>query len=215
MGKTTILLVRHGESEGNVLGVFTGHSGYSLSELGRAQAAKTAEYIRTHYQVDAVYSSDLPRAFQTAEYTAKAFGLPVVTDAGLREVYAGDWENRRYVDLAAEYADTYSMWSTDFWNAYCVGDETVKQVGERVVKTLTSIAEANPGKCIVVAGHATTIRGALCKISELYEPVLRTFGWGGNCAISEITYTDGEFKVVDANKSEHLADMLTELPSSL
>ena len=215
MEKTTILLVRHGESEGNVLGVFTGHSGYSLSELGRRQAAKTAEYIHANYQVDAVYSSDLPRAFQTAEYTAKAFGLPVVTNAGLREVNAGDWENRRYVDLAVAYGDTYSMWSTDFWNAYCVGGETVKQVGERVVKALACIADANPGKCILVAGHATTIRSALCRISELYEPVMDTFGWGGNCAISEITYVDGKFEVISANKAEHLADMLTELPSSL
>ena len=215
MKETTILLVRHGESEGNVLGVFTGHSGYPLSELGHAQAARTAEYIRAHYQVDAVYSSDLPRAFQTAEYTAKAFGLPVITDAALREVYAGDWENCRYVDLAATCTDIYSMWSTDFWNAFCVGGETVKQVGERVVNALAAIAEANPGKCILVAGHATTIRGALCRISELYEPALRTFGWGGNCAISEITYADGKFKVVAANKSEHLTDMLTELPSSL
>lgn len=215
MKDTTILLVRHGESEGNVLGVFSGHSGYPLSTLGHTQAAKTAEYIHANYQVDAVYSSDLPRAFQTAEYTAKAFGLPVVTNAGLREIYAGDWENCRYVDLAVSYADTYFMWSTDFWNAYCVGGETVKQVGERAVNALVSIAEANPGKSIVVAAHATTIRGALCKISESYEPIVQTFCWGGNCAISELTYTDGKFKVVSANKADHLADMLTELPSSL
>ena len=73
MKDTTILLVRHGESEGNVLGLFTGHSGYSLSKLGHTQAAKTAEYIHATYEVDAVYSSDLPRAFQTAEYIAKTF----------------------------------------------------------------------------------------------------------------------------------------------
>ena len=215
MKDTTILLVRHGESEGNLLGLFTGHSGYSLSKLGHTQAAKTAEYIHATYEVDAVYSSDLPRAFQTAEYTAKAFGLPITTNAALREINAGNWENRRYVDLAVAYSDTYSMWSTDFWNAYCVGGETVKQVGERVVNALSHIAEANPGRCIVVAGHATTIRGALCRMSELYEPVMQTFGWGGNCAISRVAYSDGKFKIISVNKAEHLADLLTELPSSL
>lgn len=215
MSDTTILLIRHGQSEGNIRGLFTGHSGYPLSELGHRQAAKTAEYIRANYQVDAVYSSDLPRAFQTAEYTANAFGLPVVTNSGLREIYAGDWENCRYVDLAVSHADTYSMWSTDFWNAYCVGGETVKQVGERAVNALVSIAEANPGKCIVVAAHATTIRGALCKISELYEPAVQIYGWGGNCAVSELTYSDGKFNVVFTNMTDHLANMLTELPSSL
>lgn len=215
MSKTMILLVRHGESEGNVLGVFSGHSGYPLSELGHKQAAKTAEYIRANYQVDAVYCSDLPRAFQTAEHTAKAFGLPIVTNAGLREICAGDWENCRYVDLAVSYADTYSMWGTDFWNAYCVGGETVKQVGERAVKALTSIAEDNIGKCIVVAAHATTIRGALCKISELYEPIVQTYGWGGNCAISELNYTDGKLQVVSSNFADHLSGFSTTLPSDL
>ena len=96
MKKTTILLVRHGESMGNVLKLFTGHSGYPLSDLGHTQAARTAEYIHANYQVDAVYSSDLPRAFQTAEHIAKAFKLPVITHAGLREIYAGDWENERF-----------------------------------------------------------------------------------------------------------------------
>ena len=51
MDKTTILLVRHGQSEGNILGVFTGHSGYPLSELAHKQAAMTAEYIKGKYKV--------------------------------------------------------------------------------------------------------------------------------------------------------------------
>ena len=88
MPKTRILLVRHGESEGNVLGVFTGHSGYPLTENGHRQAKLTAEYIRENYPVEAVYSSDLPRAYQTAEHIARAFDLPVVTDCCFREIRA-------------------------------------------------------------------------------------------------------------------------------
>ena len=215
MKKTTILLVRHGESMGNVLGLFTGHSGYPLSDLGHTQAARTATYILENYQVDAVYSSDLPRAFQTAEHTAKAFHLPVITHAGLREINAGDWENCLFKDLLPLYPDSFPLWHDDFLNAYCVGGETVREVSERGVKALYEIAEANSGKCIVVASHATTIRGALWKISGAPESAMRDMQYSANCGISELVFADGKLQIVSMNYAEHLAELQTKLPSNL
>ena len=215
MKYTTILLVRHGQSEGNVLGLFTGHSGYPLSKLGHAQAAKTAEYIRANYQVDAVYSSDLPRAFQTAEHTAKVFGLPVITNPGLREINAGDWENQLFVDLPGLYPDSFPLWKTDFLNAYCVGGETVRQVGERGSKALYEIANANPGKCIVVASHASTIRSSLWRIAGAPESEMQNFLYSANCGVSELAFVDGKLHIVSINYADHLADLQTVLPSSL
>jgi len=215
MKNTTILLVRHGQSEGNVLGLFTGHSGYPLSELGHAQAAKTAEYIHANYQVDAVYSSDLPRAFQTAEHIAKAFGLPITTNAGLREINAGDWENRLFNELLPLYPNSFPLWRNDFFNAYCVGGESVSQVGERGTKALYAIAEANPGKCIAVASHATTIRSSLWKISGTPESAMQNMLYSANCGVSELAYVDGKLEIVSMNYADHLADLQTVLPSNL
>lgn len=215
MEGTTILLVRHGQSMGNVLALFTGHSGYPLSELGHIQAAKTAEYIHENYKVDAVYSSDLPRAFQTAEHTAKAFRLPVVTNAGLREIDAGDWENQLFDALLPLYPDSFPLWRNDFLNAYCVGGESVREVGERGVKALYEIAEANSGKCIVVASHATTIRSSLWKISGEPESAIQNLPYSANCGVSELVLIDGTLRIVSLNYAEHLADLQTELPSNL
>ena len=215
MNDTTILLVRHGQSEGNVLGLFTGHSGYPLSKLGHTQAAKTAEYIHANYQVDAIYSSDLPRAFQTAEHTAKAFGLPVVTHAGLREINAGDWENKYFDDLLPQYPDSFPLWRNDFLNAYCVGGESVRQVGERGTKALYEIAEANLGKCIVVASHATTIRSSLWRISGTPESEMQNMLYSANCGVSELVLKNGKLQIVSMNYADHLADLQTVLPSNL
>ena len=215
MSKMTILLVRHGQSEGNVLGLFTGHSGYPLSELGHKQAAKTAEYIHANYQVDAVYCSDLPRAFQTAEHTAKVFGLPVITHAGLREINAGDWENQSFDALLPLYPDSFPLWRNDFLNAYCVGGESVREVGERGAKALYEIAEENPGKCVVVASHATTIRSSLWKISGAPESAMQDMLYSANCGVSELSYVDGKLQIVSMNYADHLADLQTVLPSNL
>lgn len=86
---TRLLLVRHGESEWNAVGRWQGWADPPLSELGRRQAAVAAQAVGA---VDAVVSSDLQRAQQTASIIAGELGIgPVVVDAGLRERAAGDW----------------------------------------------------------------------------------------------------------------------------
>ena len=215
MGETTILFIRHGQSEGNILGVFAGHSGYPLSDLGHKQAKITAEYIRKKYSVDAVYCSDLPRAFQTAEYIAKAFDLPVVTDASLREIDAGRWENKAFSDLPTLFSEAFTIWLEDLIHARCTGGESVLEVAERATNSLQCIAAANPGKCIAIVAHATTIRASLWKISGATEDAMQSLCWGSNCGISELCFSDGELQILSQNITEHLSDLVTELPKNL
>ena len=75
--KTKIYLVRHGQSEGNLHDQFIGHTDIALTELGRRQAEMAAVYLESIH-LDAIYSSDLQRAYDTACATAKRKGLPVV-----------------------------------------------------------------------------------------------------------------------------------------
>ena len=172
MGKTTIILVRHGQSEANLTDTFAGHSGYSLTPLGREQAARTAAYIKETYPVDAVFSSDLPRAFQTAEYIARAFGLPITTDAHFREIFAGDWEGVQFDQLTEQYPTEFAVWQKDIGNARCTNGESVSEVIERVYNGLLGIAEN--GKCIVVATHATPLRSVYGRLrmmlTWIYKP---------------------------------------------
>ena len=215
MGKTTILLVRHGESEGNVLNVFTGHRAYPLTPMGHRQAAITAQYIKEHYAVDAVYSSDLPRAFQTAEHIALQYELPIVTDPALRELYGGQWENRDFSELPDQYPQDFSVWSNDTIHARCTGGESVLELTARVVTGIRKIAEKHPGKTLVMVSHATPIRATLWKASGSPEDAFQTTGFGCNCAVSELILKDGELHTVSANYTEHLQGCKTQLPSNI
>lgn len=215
MSKTTILLIRHGQSEGNILGVFTGHSGYPLSDLGHKQAEMTAEYIRRNYDVGAVYCSDLPRAFQTAEHIAKGFALPIVTNCRLREINAGDWENKPFADLPELFPDAFTLWLEDLIHARCTGGESVLEVAERSANALQDIAVSNLGKCIAVVAHATPIRAALWKLSGASEDAMQDLCYGSNCGISELSFIDGALQIVSQNITEHLRDFVTELPKNL
>ena len=215
MNKTTILLIRHGQSMGNILGVFTGHTGHPLSELGYRQAEMTADYISKHYKITAVYSSDLPRAFQTAEPIARAFGLPIVTDARLREINVGEWENKPFAEMPVLFPHSFQLWLDDLIHARCPGGESVIEVAGRAVDSITAIAMANPGKCVAVIAHATTIRSALWKFSGAPESAMQKLGWGGNCGISELCFENNVFQIVSQNITEHLQDFVTELPKKL
>lgn len=215
MEKTRILLVRHGESEGNVLHVFTGHRAYPLTPMGHKQASITAQYIKERYAVDAVYSSDLPRAFQTAEHIALQYALPVVTDPVLRELYGGQWENKEFSQLPDQYPQDFFVWSNDTIHARCTGGESVLELTDRVMNGITAIARRHPGQTIAIVSHATPIRTALWKISKSSEAAFQTTNFGCNCAVSELSFENGVFKVISANYTDHLQDCKTQLPSNI
>lgn len=215
MSKTTILLVRHGQSMGNIEGVFTGHTGHVLSDLGLKQAAMTADYLYKNYKVDAVYSSDLPRAFQTAEPTAQAFGLPIVTDARFREINVGEWDRKPFAHMLELYPEDYTVWMEDLIHARCTGGESVLEVAERVMDGINAFAAANPDKCVVVVTHATPLRCALWKISGAPESAIQDMSWGGNCAVSELVCVDGKFEIVSLNYMDHLSGFASALPSNV
>lgn len=215
MDKTTILLVRHGESEGNVLGVFTGHSGYPLTKLGHKQAELTAEYIAEHYPVSAVYSSDLPRAFQTAEHIAHKFMLPVVTDCRFREINAGKWENKPFSELPMLFSADYAVWKNDIAHARCTDGESVLEVAQRAINALSDVAAKHAGQCIVVVAHATPIGTTVCAVSEVTAENMKGRSWGSNCAINEFEFADGKLRIIREYFAEHLAGLATELPSNV
>ena len=84
--------MRHGQSESNLAKYFAGQMNVHLSELGHKQAEVTSEYLKT-IPVDVIYSSDLYRAYETAQHTAEKKGLPIHTSPKLREIFAGGGKN--------------------------------------------------------------------------------------------------------------------------
>lgn len=141
---TRILLVRHGETEWNVIERVQGWTDTKLNAMGVSQAAALAKRLRD-MPITAVYSSDSSRAVQTAAPTAEQHGLPVQTLPELREKGFGVWEGLTVGDLERDYAD--------LWHRYHVlheldsaipGGETYTQVLDRMREALCRILDAHP-----------------------------------------------------------------------
>lgn len=212
---TRLLFVRHGQSKANLDGVFAGQIDPALTELGCRQAECTAEFIAENYRVDAVYSSDLQRAYKTGLAVGEKLGLPVTADKGLREIFAGDWEGRGFDELASENSPAYRLWFQDIGNAKCPGGETVAELASRIYETVRRIAEAHQGQTLVLASHATPIRTVEWTASGKDPSHMQQIPWVSNASVSEFVYDSGVLSPVSISQDAHLADMKTELPSNI
>ena len=213
-GKTIMYLVRHGESEANKRDAFLGHMDLPLTERGLAQAQLAAEYLST-LKVDAIYSSDLQRAYQTACATAERLGLPVKTDPNLREVDAGEWDNMTFAELWEKYPETFGIWANDIGNAGCDGGETAKQLRSRVMGALGYIARANRGKTVLVFCHGTPIRIAGCIGKGMPIEALKDIPWAANGSATTLEYENGSFRLVEYSREEYMGALVTKLPENV
>lgn len=212
---TKLLMVRHGQSEANNLNIFAGNYDIELTELGHKQAQCTAKFIAENYKVDKVYASDLKRAFKTAEYIAKEFGLEVIPEKNFREISAGKWEGEKFDIIMEKYAEDWGKWTTDIGNAGCTGGETAKELAERVCNAMKKVAEENEGKTVVIGTHATPVRSAQCLFSGHSLDEMKNIPWTSNASVTEIDYRDGKFVLVKAGQDRHLEEFKSELPANV
>ena len=212
---TRILLIRHGESTANREQVFSGHYDIELEEKGKLQAKQTAEYVVRTYQIDKVYASDLKRAYETGKAVADIIGTDVVTDARLREVYGGKWEAVKFLELPQLYPEDYKTWMEDIGNVRCTGGESIKEMAQRVYDTVLEIAKENDGKTIVIATHATPIRGLQSMIQTGGTEKMQQIRWVTNASVSELEYVDGCWNYIKIGYDEHLEELCSRLPEDI
>lgn len=84
-----IVVIRHGESEGDILNVHEGRADFNLTEKGHLQAEAMAEYVRKNYNIDKIYVSTLKRAVQTATHLSEKIAVPIILDDNLMEFNNG------------------------------------------------------------------------------------------------------------------------------
>lgn len=152
---TRILLVRHGESEWNAIGRWQGWADPALSDLGREQAWEASRAVGT---VDAIVSSDLQRAMQTALIISEAIGVgPVMTDADLRERDVGEWTGHTREEIEERWPGSYEAWRTGGMPNPPGGEDNDKII-ERLLRGLRTIATELDGAEVLVVAHGGVIR---------------------------------------------------------
>ena len=152
---TTIFLARHGESDWNVAKRFQGHSDRPLTERGREQAHALADLVASE-KIEAVYTSPLSRARETAEIVAARVGLEPVALAELREVDTGSWSGLSRADVETRFPEGFTRWRSggSGWE----DGETYEEMAERVIGALRTIAEDHPDGRVLIISHGGPIR---------------------------------------------------------
>lgn len=176
---TLLLLARHGQTDWNRDGIWQGQADPPLNAVGRAQARRLAERLRP-VPLDAIYSSDLRRAVETAEIVAAAKGLPVVTDPRLREADVGSWTGLTREEIARRFPG---------WTSH--DGEPPDRFRARAVAATEDIAAAHQGGTVLLVCHGGIVRAL--QRHALGEP-LPVIDKGGLYALQ---VEDGRFRPVD------------------
>lgn len=208
---TTLIIVRHGQSTGNVEGLYCGQLDFPLTKKGFAQAELAGAYLKEAYQIDAIYASDLCRAMQTAEPTARAFGLEIIPDKDLRETCVGEWQGHDADMICRTKAEEINRWRTD-WSYAPKGGETLQQLHDRVHRFLDRVLAEHRDETVAVFGHAGSIGSILGRCipdREKRREITKDCDLG-NAAISVLKFNGSEFVEVTVwDYKKHLEGLST------
>lgn len=153
------LLIRHGRAAWNAEGRFMGQLDIPLDELGRAQAAALANRLRDE-QVDAIYSSDLSRAWNTAlaVQSRLATGADLKPDSRLREMNFGDWQGLTYAEIQERDPGALATWEKARLNSAPPHGETLLEFSERVMSVYQELCEAHVGQTLILVAHGGSLQ---------------------------------------------------------
>lgn len=153
----TYYIVRHGQTEWNILGKTQGHGNSQLTEKGILQAKELSVGMEK-YHIDMIFSSDLGRAVQTAEIVGEKFGIKVQQTEALREMGFGEWEGKLIPEITEKYSDIYKTWRNEPHLAKIPGGETLDTIKKRLEIFIEELNEKYDNKNILLVSHSVTVR---------------------------------------------------------
>jgi probable phosphoglycerate mutase len=205
---TRIVAIRHGETAWNVATRIQGQLDVPLNDTGRWQARRVALAV-VQEGIEAVYSSDLARAYETAQSVAAGAGVAIVTDAGLRERGFGDFEGFTYREVQERWPEQSERWRRRDPDFSPAGGETLRLFYDRCVQTATRLAAAHPGQTIALVAHGGVMDCLYRAATRLDLQAPRSWQLG-NASINRLLYTPQGFTLIGWSDTFHLEDMSPE-----
>ena len=205
---TTIILCRHGESEGNREARFGGHGPTPLTALGRTQAQATADRL-VRAGVDAIYSSDLVRAQQTADIIAATLGSSYESTPALRERSVGIFTGLSFDEARERFPNEYEALLRRDPDSCPPGGETYLQCRARASAFLDDSLVRHPGQRIVLVSHHLALYQLVLHILDVENQANpRFYVRVDNCALHRFErYPDGVWQVLALNDGAHLSSV--------
>lgn len=200
---TTIILVRHGQTEWNRNERFRGRADIPLNQTGLEQAEATGVSIAARWQPVAIYASPLSRAMQTAQATARYFELPVQPLIGLIDIDYSQWQGLSPDEARERWPEQVDNWYMAPEKALIPGGETLQDLRTRLMATLNQICKKHPDETIMLVGHTVVNRimllGVLGLGNERFWRIRQD-----TCAINIIEWDGNDFTLVFLNDTCHL-----------
>ena len=155
---TRVWCIRHGETAWNATGRWQGHAPVPLNDTGLRQSRQLGHYLAHNgTRIDALYSSDLKRAMQTAEAIAGPLGLPIYPEPRLREVDLGDWQGLTREEAEAWDPVRYAAFRTDWYNVPTPNGETRTALKARARAAFDDLAARHPDQVVGLVSHGGTL----------------------------------------------------------
>lgn len=170
---TSLILIRHGETDWNVSGRYQGQADPSLNQRGIEQSRQLAKELSS-IGLDVLYTSPLQRAVQTAQIIADKLHIPVHHEPRLKEIHQGDWQTRLRSEIESLYPRMFKRWETEPWEVTPPQGEHLSQVQTRVYAAIDDILTRHPGERIGIVAHRIPIALIKMRFQELDRDIVRT-----------------------------------------
>jgi broad specificity phosphatase PhoE len=199
---TTILLVRHGQTDSNISNFYMGWSSEDLNEAGYDQASRLSSRLSS-LPVNSVYTSPLRRAYTTAAILAEPHGLkPAVMD-DLIEVNLGDWQGLYATEIERRWPEVWRQWRTDPSSVTVPGGESFTQVTERAIRALHRIVASNRGEITAIVTHEVIVKVLVAYALGAPNHIYRRFDIN-NASLSVVRITGDQYWLAGLNDLSHL-----------
>jgi broad specificity phosphatase PhoE len=199
---TRVYLVRHGTTDWNKEEIFRGRLDCKLNETGQAEARALAEYFRD-IPLQAIYSSPLSRAMETAQAVAEAKALQVVPHPEFIDVDFGEWQGLPLKEVREKYSELYRLWRERPEAIHFPGGENLARVRARAWEGLQKVVRENPDKTALILSHRVVTKVLICTVLGLDD----SHFWHikqDTTAVNCIEYNRGFFVTSLINDTCHL-----------
>ena len=201
---TRVIAIRHGETSWNVDTRIQGQLDIPLSANGRWQAERLAAALKDE-PINAIYASDLARAWETAQYLGRTQGVLVTREEALRERSFGDFEGKTFAEIETLLPEQSMRWRKRDPEFSPSGGESLVALRRRVVAAAERLAARHPGELIALVGHGGVMDVLYRAATRLDIQAPRTWTLG-NAAINRLLWTPAGFTLVGWADSTHLDD---------
>jgi len=200
-----LLLIRHGATDWTAQGRFQGQTDVPLNAAGRRQVAALAQRLRAE-PLQALYASDLQRAWETAQAIAAPQGMGVQAEPRLREIGFGAWEGYTYAELQQRHPAALAAWEHDPLHSAPPGGETLLQITARVQAAYTAILTAHAEHTVGLVAHGGPLQLLLCLALGVSPRAYWQFALAP-ASLSELcVYTHGAI-LTHLNDTHHMHDL--------